>query len=123
MPRGNDMYLIYRIAYRIGLSVGTLIIADPTSAQYVNNVCGAGPGTCIVNPAPVGSQCGCYTPYGPTPGQIIPPMGGELGPQQLQQLPSASDVCRTFRGVCQAYQAPVGSACNCYGDAGFIIPK
>jgi len=37
-----------------------------------SNLCGTNAGICQVNSAPIGSNCGCMTPYGPAYGQIIP---------------------------------------------------
>ncbi len=107
------------VTFTVAWTVGTLIIAQPASAQFVNNVCGTMQGPCQVNPAPVGSPCGCYTNFGPAPGQILP-QGGAIAPQQMQAV---SNVCRTYKGVCQVNPAPVGSACGCYGDIGAVIPR
>jgi hypothetical protein len=92
-----------------------LTTLEPAGAQYVNNVCGWGQGRCPVNPAPVGSGCGCVTNLGVMEGRILPPSGyGEA---------AMSNVCRTYRGVCQVYPQSVGAACYCYGDAGVITPR
>ena len=109
-----------KVAFTVAWPVGMLIIAEPAAAQYVNNVCGATQGTCIVNPAPVGSPCSCYTNFGPAPGAVLPPGGAGFRPQQMQAI---SYACRTYRGMCQVNSGPVGSACSCYGDPGFVVPK
>jgi hypothetical protein len=41
-------------------------------------------------------------------------------PQQMQAI---SNACRTYRGICQTYPAPIGSSCGCYGDPGTVIPR
>lgn len=99
----------------------SLLIPHPARAQYVNNQCGTVQGGfCTVKPAPVGSGCGCFTPGGRVSGQIIPPAGGFVPQQQVHGL---SNVCRTDRGTCQSYPAPIGSECGCFGDPGTVIPR
>lgn len=101
------------------LSLVCIAISVPASAQYVNNICVSMLGTtCMVNPAPIGSQCGCFTPYGPSPGQIAPPFAQ---PQLQQNFSPMSEACQTFRGICRTYAARLGSPCACFGDPGSIV--
>jgi hypothetical protein len=98
--------------------VAVLFLASPAAAQYVNNICGWGQGWCQVNPAQVGSECGCATSSGIMQGQILPPGGYSIQPRM-----AVSNICRTYRGACQTYPLPLGSQCNCFGDPGFVSAK
>lgn len=100
-------------------AVTLCVAARPAKAQYINNLCGTERGYCVVNPAPIGSQCGCIFPDRMVPGVILPPGGGYM-PQQMQAI---SNACRTYRGICQTYPAPIGSSCGCFGDPGTVIPR
>jgi hypothetical protein len=97
---------------RVGLGVLVCLgAATRASAQFVNNVCGTSQGTiCAANPAPVGSPCGCITPKGLFPGQIIE-----------SNAPPVARVCRTFSNVCPTSPAPIGSPCVCFGDPGSAV--
>jgi hypothetical protein len=109
---------VVALAFLIAVSVlpGS---ADAQSAG-LNNVCGTAEGNCISQSRPVGTPCGCATKSNQmVPGQILPPSGGGV-PQQVQ---ATSDTCRTSRGICQTYQAPIGSPCGCFGDPGNVIPR
>jgi hypothetical protein len=110
-------------AAKFGVAFASVVVVSVMSfsahAQYINNVCGTTQGTCIVNPAPIGSECGCMTNFGAIPGAVLPPGGGYM-PQQMQAI---SNACRTYRGICQTYPAPIGSSCGCYGDPGTVIPR
>lgn len=99
------------------LAAVLLVMSMPAWAQY-NNVCESTQGLCIVKPAPLGSACGCFTAFGPATGRVIAPTGGFV---QQQQAPAIGNICRTSRGACQTYPAPVDSSCECYGDPGTVV--
>ena len=100
----------------IGALLGCLGFAQGASAQMISNVCQSMQGPrCRVNPAPVGSSCGCYTQFGPSPGLIA-----GMTPTPSYGGASINNVCQTYRGRCQTTPAPVGSVCGCYGDAGTV---
>jgi hypothetical protein len=107
----------------VSVGLGALLwlrVEEPASAQFVNNVCGSMQGTlCTVNPAPIGSPCACFTPSGPSPGQIITPNA----PPMSKSFQSTNNTCRTLRGICQTYPAPIGSPCVCFGDPGTVISR
>ena len=75
-----------------------------------SNICQTPRGICGVQYAPVGSQCGCFTPAGVDPGYIVMPP------------PNWSDACGTNFGVCQVNYAPIGSGCSCGRVFGQVIP-
>jgi hypothetical protein len=119
-----------------GILVGACAIAWisaalPTIAQSLNDVCrigGDGGQTCTVNPAPVGSTCGCFTPSGRVMGRVAPPTGSKGDAKEGTQKSDAkegtqpSSVCKTPYGLCRAKTSgKVGEACECYGDAGTLI--
>lgn len=98
-----------------------LLAAPPAPAQFINNQCATVQGgMCLVNPAPVGSPCGCFTPVGPVPGNVMPPGGGYANNQAVM----LSTVCSSFKGMCSIpFPAGVGSGCNCSGIPGTVIPR
>ena len=111
--------------YRRGVSLelGALLwlgVVEPASAQFASDVCSSRQGTvCTVKPALIGSPCGCFTPIGPSPGEIVAPNA----PPMPRSSRAISDTCRTARGICQAYGAPIGSPCTCFGDPGTVISR
>ena len=100
-----------------GLLLLTVTPYHQSLAQYLSNQCGTSFGVCTVNPAPIGSRCGCYGPRGLDPGQRLP-----LGGIVERGLQMTSEFCQTFRGRCETFPAPVGSSCSCYGDLGTVVP-
>jgi hypothetical protein len=114
--------------------------AHPAIAQSLNDVCrigGGGGQTCTVNPAPVGSLCGCFTPSGRVTGRVEQPTASKGDAKEGTQKsdvkegtqksdakegPQTSSVCKTAYGLCRAKTTrKVGEACDCYGDAGALI--
>jgi hypothetical protein len=92
------------------------VLTGGDAAAQFGNLCQTAVGACLANPLPLGSGCACHSQNGVVPGVILG--GAGYGAQGM-----ASPLCRTYRGVCQIPGvAPVGMPCNCYGDAGQIVP-
>jgi hypothetical protein len=107
--------------------------AGPAIAQTYNNVCASISGLkCTVNPAPVGSPCGCFTPVGRVPGSVEGP-STEKRPGTTAVSPSTPDtastkqtmssVCQTKYGRCRIYPSPLKSQCQCGEDTGAVVEK
>jgi hypothetical protein len=101
-------------------TIAWISAARPAGQQY-NNVCqifgGRGP-TCTVDPALIGSPCGCFTPSGRVPGKVIESRGE--GDGQLQTSPQTSNVCETKYGRCRISPKNVGDNCDCRNDPGKV---
>ncbi len=96
--------------------------SGPARAQFSNQCRTVLGGFCAVNVAPYGSSCGCFTPSGPVPGQIVPGGGGPVGGGFFPGQQALSNACRTYRGACPIYPQPIGTPCSCSGDPGSVSP-
>jgi hypothetical protein len=80
------------------------------AGESTSDVCriGGGP-TCTVNPAPIGSPCGCFTPAGRVAGRVWP-------------KEEVSDYCETKYGRCRISSSSIGDECKCGDDQGTVVP-